>query len=172
MCNSVKVKLKFHLDCKLHFPRARLTVATNALKNVSGSIEAKYWVSWLSFDALTSVNTSYENCLEFVILCSNRYKLKIEMTARQTWTRVEFKRCHHQPSEHHYSTAPCSNSWLLQFRKFRKDQNESSFVPIKHPQFRKNSHLCHLFGHKLLFRRQGTDHFDGQNSCLLPADFY
>ena len=51
------------------------------LTRVFESIEAKYWVSWLSFKRLTSVNTSYQNCLEFVILCSNGW-LKIEVTAR------------------------------------------------------------------------------------------
>ena len=39
------------------------------------SFLAKFW-------RLTSVKTSYQNCLAFVILCSNRW-LKIEMTARQ-----------------------------------------------------------------------------------------
>ena len=32
-------------------------------------------------DCSASVNASYQNCLEFVILCSNRW-LEIEVTAR------------------------------------------------------------------------------------------
>ena len=45
-CNSVKVEIKFHLECKLHFPSAQ----PMHLTKLSESIEAKYWVSWLSFD--------------------------------------------------------------------------------------------------------------------------
>ena len=43
---------------------------------------AKFW-------RLTSVKTSYQNCLAFVVLCSNRW-LKIEVTARQ---KSVFPRC-------------------------------------------------------------------------------
>ena len=48
------------------------------------SFLAKVWRS-------TSVKTSYQNCLEFFILCSNRW-LKIEVAARQKKNRV-FPRC-------------------------------------------------------------------------------
>ena len=54
------------------------------LMNLSERVEAKYWDSWLSF-LVTFIKREYEqteNCLEFVILCSNRW-LKIEVTARQ-----------------------------------------------------------------------------------------
>ena len=46
------------------------------------SFLAKFW-------RLTSFNTSYQNCLEFVILCSNRWP-KVEVTARQ---KGVFLRC-------------------------------------------------------------------------------
>ena len=46
-CNSVKVEIKFHLKCKLHFLCAHLLLR---LKNVSESFEAKDWVSWPRFD--------------------------------------------------------------------------------------------------------------------------
>ena len=49
-CNSVKVEIKFHLDCKLHFPSAQLMLRQLYLTKVFESIEAKYWVSGLSFD--------------------------------------------------------------------------------------------------------------------------
>ena len=49
------------------------------LTNASESIKAKYFLA--KFWRLTSVNTSYQNCLEFVILCSYRW-LEIEVTAR------------------------------------------------------------------------------------------
>ena len=47
---SVKVEIKFHLECKLHFPGAELRLRQMHLTNLSESIEAKYCVSWLSFD--------------------------------------------------------------------------------------------------------------------------
>ena len=50
-CNSVKVEKKFHLEYKLHFPSARLMLRQMHLTNyVSESIEAKHWVSWISFN--------------------------------------------------------------------------------------------------------------------------
>ena len=49
-CNSVKVGIKFHLECKLHFPSAQLMLRQMHLTKVFESIEAKYCVSWLSFD--------------------------------------------------------------------------------------------------------------------------
>ena len=49
-CNSVKVRIKFNLQCKLHFPSTQLMLRQMHFTNVSESIEAKYWVSWLSFD--------------------------------------------------------------------------------------------------------------------------
>ena len=55
LCNSVKVEIKCHLECKLHFSSAQLMLGQMHLTNVSESIEAKHRVSWLSFD------TSYEN---------------------------------------------------------------------------------------------------------------
>ena len=49
-CNSVKVEIKFHLECELHCPCAQLMLRQMHLTNASESIEAKYWVSWLGFD--------------------------------------------------------------------------------------------------------------------------
>ena len=46
-CDSVRVEIKFQLECKLHFPSAQLIMH---LTIVYESIEATYWVSWLSFD--------------------------------------------------------------------------------------------------------------------------
>ena len=48
--NSVEVEMKLHLECKLHLPCAQLTLRQMHRTNVSESIEAKCWVSWLSFD--------------------------------------------------------------------------------------------------------------------------
>ena len=48
-CNSVKVEIKFHLECKLHFPSAQLMLRQMHLRKVFESIETKYCVSWLSF---------------------------------------------------------------------------------------------------------------------------
>ena len=39
---SVKVEIKFHLECKLHFPSAQLMLRQMHCTNVSESIEAKY----------------------------------------------------------------------------------------------------------------------------------
>ena len=47
-CSSVKIEMKFHLECKLHFPSAILMLRQMLLTNVFESIEATYWVSWLS----------------------------------------------------------------------------------------------------------------------------
>ena len=41
-CNSVKVEIKFHLECKLHFPSAQLMIRQMHLTIVFESIEAKY----------------------------------------------------------------------------------------------------------------------------------
>ena len=41
-CNSVKVEMKFHLECKLHFPSAQFMLRQLHLTNLSESIEAKY----------------------------------------------------------------------------------------------------------------------------------
>ena len=49
-CNLVKVKIKFHLECKLRFPGAQLMLWQIHLTKVFESIKANYWVSWLSFD--------------------------------------------------------------------------------------------------------------------------
>ena len=49
-CNSVKVEIKFHLDCKLHFPSAQSMLRQMHLRNVSESTEAMYRVSWLRFE--------------------------------------------------------------------------------------------------------------------------
>ena len=46
----VKVEIKFHLECRLHFPCAQLMLRQMHWTNASKSIEAKYWVSWVSFD--------------------------------------------------------------------------------------------------------------------------
>ena len=48
--------------------------------NLSVRIETNYWVSWCWH--LANMKTSYENCLEFIILCSN-FWLRIMETARQ-----------------------------------------------------------------------------------------
>ena len=49
-CNSMKVEIKFHLERKLHFPSAQLMLRLMHLTKVFESIEAKYCVSWLTFD--------------------------------------------------------------------------------------------------------------------------
>ena len=41
-CDLVKVELKFHLECKLHFLGAPLRLRQIHLTDVSESIEAKY----------------------------------------------------------------------------------------------------------------------------------
>ena len=41
---------KLYLECKVHFACAQRMLRQMHLTNVSESIEAKYWVSWLSFD--------------------------------------------------------------------------------------------------------------------------
>ena len=41
-CNSVKVEIKFHLECKIHFPSAQIVLRQMYLTNVSESTEAKY----------------------------------------------------------------------------------------------------------------------------------
>ena len=83
-CHSVKVEIKFRLECKLHFPRTRIMLRQTHLANVSQSIEAKYWLSFfVKFWRLISANTSY----------CNRW-LKIEATSRQTSV---FPRCHLNP---------------------------------------------------------------------------
>ena len=41
--------MKFHLECKLHFPSAQLMLRKMHLTNVSESTEAEYWVSCLRF---------------------------------------------------------------------------------------------------------------------------
>ena len=87
-CKLSESRDKFHLECKLHFPSAQLILRQMHLTTVSASIEVKYWVSWLVL-MLTSVKTSYQNWLEFVILCSNRW-LKVEVSARQ---KSVFTRC-------------------------------------------------------------------------------
>ena len=40
--NSVKVEIKFHLECKLHFPSAQLMLRQMHLTKVFESIETKY----------------------------------------------------------------------------------------------------------------------------------
>ena len=86
-CNSVKVEIKFHLECKLHFPCAHLMLQKTHLTNVSESTEARYWVCWhVNFFAWIR---AMKTALEFVILCSNR-GLQIEVTTRQ---KSVFPRC-------------------------------------------------------------------------------
>ena len=42
-CNSVKAEIKFHLECKLHFPSAQLMLQKmHLITRVFESIEAKY----------------------------------------------------------------------------------------------------------------------------------
>ena len=72
--------VKFHLECKLHFPCAHLMLQQIHLTNVSESTEPGYRVCWLvNFFALIR---AMKTALEFVILCSNR-GLEIEVTTRQ-----------------------------------------------------------------------------------------
>ena len=40
--NSVEVEMKFHLECKIHFPSSQLMLRKMHSTNVSESIEAKY----------------------------------------------------------------------------------------------------------------------------------
>ena len=42
-CNSMKVDIKFHLECKLRFPFAQLLLRQIHLTNLSVSIDAKCW---------------------------------------------------------------------------------------------------------------------------------
>ena len=87
--NSLKVEIKFHLECKLHFPSAQLMWRQVCLAKVSESIEDKYWVSWRSFDVKKTWIRASKTALEFVILCSNRW-LEIKVTALQ---KSVFPRC-------------------------------------------------------------------------------
>ena len=48
--NSVKVEIKFHLECKLCFSSAQSMLRKIDRNNLSVNIEAKYCVSWLRFD--------------------------------------------------------------------------------------------------------------------------
>ena len=41
-CNSVKAEIKFHLECKLHFPNPQLMLRQMHLTNLSESMEAKF----------------------------------------------------------------------------------------------------------------------------------
>ena len=72
--NSVNVEVKFHLECRLCFPCAQFRLRQMHRANLSVSIEAKYWVSWLSPDV--------EWTWKFVILCNDGW-LEIEVSARQ-----------------------------------------------------------------------------------------
>ena len=47
---TAKVGINVLLECKLHCPSAQLMLRRLHSTNLSESIEAKYWVSWLSFD--------------------------------------------------------------------------------------------------------------------------
>ena len=50
-CNSVKIEIKFCLECMLCFPCAQIMLRQMHRTNLSVSIEAKYhWVSWLSYE--------------------------------------------------------------------------------------------------------------------------
>ena len=58
----VKVEIKFHLECKLHFPSAQLMLRQMHLRNVynkASRLSTEFVDEVLT---LTSVNTSYENC--------------------------------------------------------------------------------------------------------------
>ena len=58
-------------------------LATNASnERISESIEAEYWICWLSFWRLKSVNTNCENCPWIRHMCSNRWP-EIKVTAQQ-----------------------------------------------------------------------------------------
>ena len=83
-CNSVKVEIKFHLECKLHFLCAQLMLRQLHLTNVSENIEATVRIIELLpfFHVQQARITSYDNCLGSLILFSYRW-LKIEVTARQ-----------------------------------------------------------------------------------------
>ena len=82
----MKVDIKIQLECKLHFLVHNLCCDKLHWTNVSESIEAKYWVSWLSLTFNKRANTSYQNCLEFAVLSGNR-SLQIEV-ARQKKRRI------------------------------------------------------------------------------------
>ena len=70
---------KFQLDCKLHFPSAKLMLRQMHLTNVSESIG----VSWLSFDVWRAWIRAIKTALEFVILCSNRWLIRGDHTAKE-----------------------------------------------------------------------------------------
>ena len=53
--NSLKVELKFQLECKLCFPCAQSILRQMQWTNLSVSIEAKYWVSWPSLEVQRAV---------------------------------------------------------------------------------------------------------------------
>ena len=72
-CDSVKVEIKLHVECKLHFPCAQLMLRQMHSTNLSESIDAKYlFIFWLRFDM-------WIRTMNFV---RNRW-LKIEVTAWQ-----------------------------------------------------------------------------------------
>ena len=66
VCNSVKIVIKFLVQCKLRFLCAQLIFRQMHSTNLSVSIEAKYWVSWLRIRAV-------KTAVEFVILSFNRW---------------------------------------------------------------------------------------------------
>ena len=65
--NSVNVEMKCHLKCKLSFSSAQFMLRRMHWTNLSVSIEAEYWVSWLS---RRTRRRPLKTALEFIILCS------------------------------------------------------------------------------------------------------
>ena len=55
--SHVNVEVKFHLECKLCFPCAQFMLFQMHWTNLSVSIEATYWVPWLSFDRTAEKHT-------------------------------------------------------------------------------------------------------------------
>ena len=84
--NLVKVEIKFHLECKLCFPCEQFLLRKIHGTNLSVSVEATYWVSWVSLDLQrTWRRRAIKIALDFVILYSDRW-LKLEVTVR--WKSV------------------------------------------------------------------------------------
>ena len=99
-CNAVKVEMKFHLECKLHFPCAQLMLWQMHWTNLSASIEYKYWVSWLR---LTNVNPFTPESDQ----CQNSPAASQEIwhrTVWRTWLFIAYsdeKWLHYKFSLHH-----------------------------------------------------------------------
>ena len=81
--NSVKVEIKLISPREQAlFSLCTIYAVENALNNLSVSIRAKYWVSWLSLDIEWTWRRAIKIALEFIVWFSNRW-LKIEVTIRQ-----------------------------------------------------------------------------------------